>query len=48
MTVRNNKMKKLTVKTIIKELKQRGFRQITKEDINIWAIILLLEKWIKK
>ena len=41
-------MKELTIKSVKEELCKRGFRNITKEDINHWAIILTLEKLVKK
>jgi len=41
-------MKNLTVEMIKKELKNRGFKEITKEDINNWAIVFVLEELLKK
>ena len=38
------KMKKLTLQEIKQELKERGIKDITKEDIYYWGIIISIEK----
>ena len=40
-------MVRLTVSEIKKELGQRGLKNITKDDINHWAIVLLLERFLE-
>ena len=40
-------MVKMTISRIKQELLQRGVKEITKEDINNWAIALLLEELIE-
>lgn len=37
-------MKRLTLKEIKKELKERGIKNITKEDIHSWGIIISIER----
>ena len=39
---------KLNLKNIKEELKKRGFENISKEEINSWAIVLALEQLSKK
>jgi len=39
-------MKKLTIFEIKRELNKRGFKNIIKEDINYWGLILSLEQLI--
>ena len=37
-------MKKLTLKELKKKLRERGLKNITKEDIYYWGIIISIEK----
>ena len=37
-------MKKLTISKIKKELNERGVKNITKEDIYYWGIIISIER----
>lgn len=37
-------MKKLTLQEIKQELKERGAKNITKEDIHYWGIIISIER----
>ncbi len=37
-------MNKLTISEVKKELKERGIKNITKEDIYYWGIIISIER----